>query len=344
MMKFLDTLRLFRPEDLSGSPEGGETQTEVSTDADLSGEAQFDLLGDGFLGLDLPADVGRKGDKDPAADDGAPPAEAPLEEGGSDGSRQAADPKPPSTPKSPAPEPKEGQDPRDELIAEMRRQLQELRGQSQPKPEATPKAEEDPDQSYARQAFWEKPLIPPQVLQAMDSDDPAERAQAIQGIVAATVTKAVLEARKFTRETLAEFQQRVPEIATQTVDTRTEAQRIQTDFYGSYPMLNTPAFAPIVRQSMLAAAQEFAANGHQVTWGEDLKEAAADKIRAALGPLGSSIVRADGAKPQATPQPKPQASAPRAPARAPFMSGSGGRPAAIDPMLDEFDTGHLSGR
>lgn len=145
--------------------------------------------------------------------------------------------------------------------------------------------------------------VPPQLLQMLESEVPAERQQAVGAIMTGT-------ARAVHQTMLGEFSkvlEGIPTLIQQAIQHNARSQQIFHDFYGKFPDLNIPALRPLVIGVAEQVVKESGAN----EWSAQIRDVIGQRVMAMLG-------RA----PQGAPAP--------APTPAPIMAGGAPRPAVSD--------------
>lgn len=123
-------------------------------------------------------------------------------------------------------------------------------------------------QSYAIQ-------VPDQLLQTIQSDDPATARQGIQQLIqgiGTTVHKNVIqEARQLFQQ---ELHEQVPHMLQMQQGQQSERQRIYQDFYGNYPQLDKPELRGLVQST---AQQVFQETGAQ-QWSQAVRDMIAQRV------------------------------------------------------------------
>jgi len=153
--------------------------------------------------------------------------------------------------------------------------------------------------------------IPPQLVDAMASEDPKERMQATHALINGVANAVWREADQMVKNSIAELSQGLPRVIEAHMTARNQQQEIYNDFYGKYEMFKSPDFVPLVQATGMQLVQEAQARGEQINgWTPALRDAIAERLFTKfpmLKPTG---------KPAAPAKPKP------------FSTGSGTRPAA----------------
>lgn len=140
--------------------------------------------------------------------------------------------------------------------------------------------------------------IPEQVIQAMEHDDPAVRAQGYQAFAGGVGNLIYSQAMQQVQQQMQHLTQTMPNVVQEHFAATQRRQHVEQDFYGSYPQLNTPALRPLVMQTAAAVLKETGATG----WTDEARDAIAGRVFAMF----------QGALPQPAAAPTP---APAPPAR-----------------------------
>lgn len=151
--------------------------------------------------------------------------------------------------------------------------------------------------------------VPEQWLQAIYSEDPAQRAQGLQLTLSTTARLAHARAVDQVRN---EFARVLPTVVRHYLNELTETRSVSDGFYSQYPQLNNDATRPLV----VAAAEQVMRETGQATWTPELRDAIAGRVFSILQQAG--FVQQGGGAPAPAALP--------APARAPVLSPGGARP------------------
>lgn len=279
--------------------------------SDAPGPSAEDLAGLMEFDFELPGaqDPGGEGDAEQEQAP-APVTETPKEE-----------PEPPA--EQPSTEPAPPTDPRAAEIAALRETIARLEGKVEaqaPKPADTAPAK-DPDDEFVQQAYGSL-RVPPELIEALNDDDPSKRGQVLSGLLSGILIRAAKDARTYVRQELSSLRDQVPTLATKTLDERTETERVWTDFSATYPQFSGQRLRPVVGQVAMDTARQWLAEGKQVSWTPEFRDAVAANFSRETGiPLA---------------RPDPAAAKP-APKKAPFATGTGTRPAGNPTAEDRFD-------
>lgn len=149
--------------------------------------------------------------------------------------------------------------------------------------------------------------VPDQLLSALRSEDPAEFKAGI-GAMINSVANHVWNS--FVQAVQNELLPAIPRMIDQQLSSSREQENVGRDFYGKYPQLNNPMFAPMIQSVGAALAQEYAAAGRSLAWSPELRDHIAERIFGVLPQLRQG----------------PQQAAPTT-RRSSFSTGSGARPA-----------------
>lgn len=145
--------------------------------------------------------------------------------------------------------------------------------------------------------------IPPQLVDALASENPQQRTAALQTIVAGTARAVHGEVAKIIND----LRTSLPAQFQQMMQAHQFRETVRRDFYGQYPMLQNEALAPIVGQATQQVLAEAAAAGRGVNWGPHMAKAIAERVFTAIPALRAGIQQAPQAPvQQAAPQPQPQ--------------------------------------
>lgn len=224
----------------------------------------------------------------------------------------AADPNAPKpAPATPAPAPQ----PQAADLAELiRQQTETIQAALQtPKGPAEPAAPKPPKYELG---------IPPQVLNALRSEDPAEFAGGMHAVINGIANRIWDDVNTHVQEFV---RQSVPAMISSAQDSRSTQEQVATDFYGTHPNLQNPVLKPLIQNVGLQVVQQRQSQGKPIAWNAELRDEIAETIYASLPQLRPAAAQAPAApNGSAAPAPKP-----------PFASGGGVRPAPAAPT-DEF--------
>lgn len=138
--------------------------------------------------------------------------------------------------------------------------------------------------------------IPPQLMEAMNSENPQQRQAAVQHLVAGTARAVHTEVNKM----IGELRQSFPQLIQQQLQAHTYRENVRRDFYSKYPMLDNPHLAPTVANITQQVMGEMVAQGQRPTWSPQMAQIIAERVFSVI----------PGLKPQAQapapPPPRPQ--------------------------------------
>lgn len=135
--------------------------------------------------------------------------------------------------------------------------------------------------------------IPPQLLEKLDSENPADRATALQALVQGTARSVHIEVMKQINEVKAAL----PQIFQQMTQAAEYRAQVRKDFYGAYPVLDNPNLAPVVGQVTAQVFAEMVASGQRPSWSPQVAKTIAERVFTAIP--GLRQVPAPAAQPQA---------------------------------------------
>lgn len=159
----------------------------------------------------------------------------------------------------------------------------------------TPPAEKAPDKPAAPKF---NVGIPPQILDAMSSEDPQERATATHALVNGVANLIWNEVSAHLKAELGTLMQGIPQVIEAHSQARATQQQVFQDFYGAHQNLNKPEFQPLVLSAAQAVFQDWQQAGKAVAWNAELRDAIAEKIYAAIPALRpAAAAKPNGATP-----------------------------------------------
>lgn len=211
-----------------------------------------------------------------------------------------------------------------EQLAELRKELEIQKqvaaalAQQRQAPQAqgqVPQQQQDPLEQF-RYDFQ----VPDPLVAAMSSEIPEERKYAITSLVNGVA--ASIHAR-IAQETQQQLQHGVPQMIAQAEQTRSTAQRVENDFYGTHKDLDRPELRPFIQQLAVALMQETG----KMEWSPEFRDALAHRARSVFGTQVPAPL---------PPAPLPQQTAPVV-QQQPYMAGNGSRPATrSNSMADDI--------
>lgn len=193
-------------------------------------------------------------------------------------------------------------------LAPQQPQMPQQAPQGQQGRSAQPARDEGPSEQelLARYNFQ----LPPQLMEAIRSDEPGVANQAMTQLVAgigASVHRNVEQrAQELIQRALTQY---VPHLINQTVGQRETARSVNEDFYGKYKDLNHPELRGVVVSTAAQVARELGIN----SWNAQLRDETAKRVYALLNR------EMPGTTPAPNPNPQPTATA--KPGRKPAMTG-----------------------
>lgn len=153
--------------------------------------------------------------------------------------------------------------------------------------------------------------IPPKLVEALSSENPQDRANALQFLVAGTARAVHTELNKVINDLKAS----IPQIFQQHIQSHNYREQVRKDFYGKYPMLDNPHLAATVASVSQQVMARLAATGQRPSWSPALADAIANEVFTIFPALRGQV-------PQPQAQPAPAAPQPQ------VMFANGSRPAA----------------
>jgi len=117
--------------------------------------------------------------------------------------------------------------------------------------------------------------MPDALINQLGSENPVERKQAVSQLMGVAMHVAHrLAAKQAVTQMRAELQQVLPAFVSEQMQAHATSQRVFSDFYGKYPMLNVPELRPMVRAEASALMTETKAAG----WNEQFRDALGARI------------------------------------------------------------------
>lgn len=117
--------------------------------------------------------------------------------------------------------------------------------------------------------------VPDALINQLGSENPTERKQAVAQLMGVAMHVAHrLATKQAVTQMRAELQQVLPTFVEEQMRAHSTSQRVFSDFYGKYPMLNVPELRPLVRAEATALMQETKAVG----WNEQFRDALGARI------------------------------------------------------------------
>lgn len=194
--------------------------------------------------------------------------------------------------------------------------LERIIGQRlQPPEPAQPAAPQDPQ--LPPYTF----TIPPQLQQMFESENPADRVQAVSIAMTATAKAVHASVMQEFGQQMRQLTESLPEMMSNRMGDFARRQSIFNDFYGTYPQLSHPGLRPLVRD---VTARVYQSRGGQENWNPELRDAIAREVAMTLQTTGLQFVQ-----PAAPPPPQ----RPNGRAQPPNLSGVRGPPATPQDRL-----------
>lgn len=170
-------------------------------------------------------------------------------------------------------------------------QLREGQGQAQGQQGAQPgqqgqtgAPQQGQDQSQGQEALPNYQFqIPDELLQMMDSDDPAQRKQALTYLGQGVAQSVHQMVRQEMTDKMGRLQQELPQTIQQQQAAQAQQRQIFDDFYGTYQDLNRPELRPTIVEVAKAVAGEYQQKGMPVSWGPEFKQTVANRVYQVLG-------------------------------------------------------------
>lgn len=179
-------------------------------------------------------------------------------------------------------------------VALLKEKLKVLQGKLETKEPEKPKEEEktpeaEPVPSYAFQ-------IPDKMVEAFASEDPEERRAAIGALVQG-VSQSIHKTLRveFQQKLQAEVGQVLPQVMN-VLQYQNQAKTINSDFYGKYPVLNTPEFHDIVSQT----SREYMQANNVSKWSAEVRDKIAELVFQRLGMKKAPVAKPQKFTPQTT--------------------------------------------
>lgn len=252
--------------------------------------------------LDHAADE-HNGGETPKPEEGKPEPK-PEEQAKPEGGKEGAEAKP-QTPKpgeevKPVVEAK----PEPSLKDVLKEVLAETKASEKPQEEAKPEPKAD-GPKYT-------PLVPDQIMAAIESEDPKVRQQGVSAMIGGAMNRVYADLKKEMESRIQAAMAQVPTILSSQQQVQEEAKKNHDTFYSENPNFGTsPARKKLVAQTALILAQQEGQNYKGFT--PEFAAKLATEIESMTG------------LPKGKPQPKPQGEAPKPPKpKLPFNAGNSG--------------------
>lgn len=150
------------------------------------------------------------------------------------------------------------------LLETQSRLIEDMqKAQAQPQPKDQPEEDQLPEYNFN---------VPPQLMQAIESEDPAVRKQGIESLLRGV---AMAVHRNIRDESNAFQNKRLPDMVNAMIQQSTVASEVHRDFYGKYPELNQPHLRHLVQQ----VGAEIMQQTRTTQWSPRLRDAIAARVK-----------------------------------------------------------------
>lgn len=169
--------------------------------------------------------------------------------------------------------------------------------------------------------------VPPDLVNAIVSDEPGERQVAIQALLKGfgqAIHQTVMN------QVVQQYSQ-VPRVVQSALEAQRQRQEVFDDFYGTYPQFNQPH----LRQIVLREAQQMSQEGYGNTWNQRFRDDLASRLMAQMQEMATGLgFAANGGAPVGQPaQPaQPQLPVQNGTPRPPHVFGTGASTSAPTTM------------
>lgn len=195
--------------------------------------------------------------------------------------------------------------------------------------EAKPQGEAKPED----QAPY-KMQVPPQVAEAIASDDPALRQTAISALASAVMNQLYRDFSQAITAMREQVRQEMLQVVPQQLEAREKVREVQQDFYTAFPDLERVAkSSKLAHDTMWGVVSQLAQAAKVQDWNQEFRNQAGEYIHQVLGiPRSQTAGQQNGQQDAGRPAPK----------RAPFAAGGSSRPGgsnangAANPKQNEF--------
>lgn len=281
-------------------------QQETGTEGTQEGKTE-DVSGSDVLGGSGEGSTGESDEKDGSKENEVPAAPAPAK-------------KVPSS---------------EELLAQALQALSAVSSQKgEKKMEEKAKKEEDEDEKvFRKKEFSDYSFnISPKLYNALFNPEVAdeERVTALQGFasgIATTVHNNIMESLgKWTRSNFNAIPRVVDYLVSQREASVSSAKNLREDFYSSFPELNKPEFAPIIRATIQSVQRETGAK----TWTTQIRNEVGNRVKSVLAAY------AQGISPKPSVAPKTIKPTVTPPAVKPQNTDPNSTDAILDVLYNEF--------
>jgi hypothetical protein len=124
--------------------------------------------------------------------------------------------------------------------------------------------------------------VPDPLIAALRSEDPNEFKAGV-GALINSLANHVWE--NFRQSVQSDLLPMIPRMIEQYTNSAREQEQVGRDFYGTYPQLQNPMFAPMIQTVGATIAEEYARAGRSIAWGPELRDEIAKRIFSVLPQL-----------------------------------------------------------
>lgn len=167
--------------------------------------------------------------------------------------------------------------------------------------------------------------IPPQILNAIRSDDPTESAAGLHAVINGVANAVWAESERMVQTAIQQLTEGFPRVIEQHSAMRDMQRKVHEDFYGKYPMFKSEAFGPLVQNVGVLVGQEFAQQGKPIQWGDAMRDAIAERLLTMFPQMRPAAAAA-----------KPGETAETDPKKPRFTAGGSSPPGGTGTKADEF--------
>ena len=171
-------------------------------------------------------------------------------------------------------------------------------------PKATPAAQDAPSAPKYNLA------LPPEMLNALRSEDPKEYGTAMHAVVNGIANKLWMDQMEYVQK---ELLPGINQLVLGHIQAQQQQQQVAQEFYSTYPQFQPQAIRTLVQQAGLVVAQTRQAAGKSLAWSPELAAEIAETVYQTVPQL----------RPAPGTEKKPNGSA----SKVPFSTGTGARPA-----------------
>lgn len=131
--------------------------------------------------------------------------------------------------------------------------------------------------------------VPPQLTAALRSEDPQQFEAGVGALINGVANHVWNSVMEVVRN---DIMPSIPRVIDAQMQTLQRQQTVATDFYGKYPQLSSDALRPLVQQVGAQIATEFAQAGRDLNWGEQIRDAIAERVFQAIPALRQQVQQA----------------------------------------------------